>query len=43
MRKINAECGVFGMIEAEKQPCGDIAASAVGAPQHRGEEGVGIV
>ena len=42
MRKINEECGVFGMIDAKKQPCVHIAATALLALQHRGQEGAGI-
>lgn len=42
MRKINEECGVFGMIDSVPQPCAHIAATALLALQHRGQEGAGI-
>ena len=42
MRKINEECGVFGIIGGEDKPCVHIAATALLALQHRGQEGAGI-
>lgn len=42
MRKINEECGVFGMIDAQPQPAAHYAATALLALQHRGQEGCGI-
>lgn len=42
MRKINEECGVFGIIDSNLQPCIHIAATALLALQHRGQEGAGI-
>ncbi len=42
MRKINEECGVFGIISENDMPCVHIAATALLALQHRGQEGAGI-
>lgn len=42
MRKINEECGIFGMIAPEPIPAAGYAASALLALQHRGQEGAGI-
>lgn len=42
MRKINEECGVFGIIDKTPQPCVHISATALLALQHRGQEGAGI-
>ena len=42
MRKINEECGVFGIIDEQDKPCVHIAATALLALQHRGQEGAGI-
>ena len=42
MRKINEECGVFGIIDEYDRPCVHIAATALLALQHRGQEGAGI-
>ena len=42
MRKLNEECGVFGIIVSVPQPCAHIAARALLALQHRGQEGAGI-
>lgn len=42
MRKINEECGVFGMIGQQPQPAAHYAATALLALQHRGQEGCGI-
>ena len=42
MRKLNEECGVFGIFDTEKQPCIHLAATALLALQHRGQEGAGI-
>ena len=42
MRKLNEKCGVFGIIDSVPQPCAHIAATALLALQHRGQEGAGI-
>lgn len=42
MRKLNEECGVFGIIDSVPQPCVHISATALLALQHRGQEGAGI-
>ena len=42
MRKINEECGIFGIISPEPIPAAGYAASAMLALQHRGQEGAGI-
>ncbi len=42
MRKLNEECGVFGIIDSVPQPCAHITATALLALQHRGQEGAGI-
>ena len=42
MRKLNEECGVFGIIGNEPQSCIHVAATALLALQHRGQEGAGI-
>lgn len=42
MRKINEECGVFGIIAPKPIPAVGYTASALLALQHRGQEGTGI-
>ena len=42
MRKINEECGIFGIISPEPLQAAGYAASAMLALQHRGQEGAGI-
>ncbi len=42
MRKLNEECGVFGIIAQTPQPCVHLSATALLALQHRGQEGAGI-
>ena len=42
MRKINEECGVFGMISPDPIPAAAYTASSLLALQHRGQEGAGI-
>ncbi|MBE7016397.1 MAG: amidophosphoribosyltransferase, partial [Ruminococcaceae bacterium] len=43
MRKINEECGVFGMICPEVSDVASSAYYALFALQHRGQESCGIV
>lgn len=40
--KLKEECGVFGMISPSPAPCVGLAATALLALQHRGQEGAGI-
>ena len=42
MRKINEECGIFGIVSPDPMPLAGYAASALLALQHRGQEGAGI-
>lgn len=42
MRKINEECGIFGIISPEPLQAAGYTASAMLALQHRGQEGAGI-
>ncbi len=42
MRKINEECGIFGIISPEPIQAAGLTASALLALQHRGQEGAGI-
>nr|MDE7394763.1 class II glutamine amidotransferase [Clostridiales bacterium] len=42
MRKLNEECGVFGIISPKPIAAAGYAASALLALQHRGQEGAGI-
>ena len=42
MRKLNEECGVFGMIDGQPQPAVHLAATALLALQHRGQESCGV-